>query len=78
MTEPTTQREREVPRRGLGRVLAVLFFGAMFMGAGPGVYLVNGRGPIIGMPAIYVWVVCWYFVQAAVVVAAFRTVWKRR
>ena len=47
------------------------------MGTGPGTYLVKDSGPILGMPALYAWAVFWFLVQAATVVTAFCTVWKK-
>ena len=60
-----------------GRTLCVMFAIALMMGAGPGVHLVNGRGPILGMPAVYAWAVLWYAVEATIVVIAFKTVWRK-
>jgi hypothetical protein len=77
MSAPDKSADVDPPRRGTGGVLTAIFFGAMIMGAGPGGYLVNGSGPIMGMPAVYVWVVFWYLVQAGAVLTAFGTVWKR-
>ncbi|NNE91053.1 MAG: hypothetical protein HKN23_05355 [Verrucomicrobiales bacterium] len=65
-------------RKRLATILIIVFFAAMLMGAGPGAFLVNGKGPILGMPAIYAWVVSWFFVQASMVVIAYFTVWKKR
>lgn len=61
----------------LGIILTGLFFFTMMMGAGPGIYLVNGKGPILGIPIIYAWVVFWFLIQASAVVIAFKTVWKK-
>jgi len=70
-------------RRRLSWVLGIIFVIAMAMGAGPGVYLVNpdpsAPGPtptILGMPILYAWGVGWFFVQAAVVIVAYLTLWR--
>lgn len=72
--------ERELdgimPKLNRRRLLTLIFFFALLMGAGPGSYLINGRGPILGLPAVYAWVVFWFLVQAGVVVTASRTIWK--
>lgn len=60
-----------------GRTLCAMFAIALMMGAGPGVHLVNGRGPILGMPAVYAWAVIWYAVEATIVAIAFKTVWRK-
>ena len=59
-------------------LLTAAFFFAMVMGAGPGVYLVNGKGPFLGFPSVYAWVVFWFLVQAGIVVAAYKTIWRGR
>jgi len=50
------------------------------MGPGPGLYLINDYaaegGTILGMPALYFWAVFWYAVEAAVIVAAYKLIWK--
>ena len=76
-------REAKGERKTLGTVLALVFLFAMFMGPGPGVYLVNPdptdpntRLLFFGMPVIYVWAVCWFFVQAAVVLLAYVLLWR--
>lgn len=65
-------------RRGL---LAVFLF-ALLMGAGPGLYLVNGYaregGTILGMPALYAWAVGWCAIEAAVVLAAYLLIWRKQ
>ena len=61
---------------------AALLF-AIFMGAGPGVYLVNpdanaGEAATVGgIPILYAWYTCWFFVEAIIVVIAFFTVWRK-
>ena len=72
-------------RSGLAVVLTVVFFAALFMGAGPGLRLVNPNPDdpnatfvIFGLPIIYVWGVFWYGVQAAVVITAYFTVWAKK
>ena len=72
MKEPPTSRTGK-----LGAILLSLFFFAMIMGAGPGIYLINGKGPLFGIPIIYAWVVFWFIIQASAVVIAFKTVWKK-
>ena len=61
-----------------------VFFFAMVMGPGPGVYLVNpgadheGPAPtLLGLPIVYAWAVIWFGVQAAVLVTAYFTLWSR-
>lgn len=68
----------DLRRRRLAGSLAAIFFLAMIMGAGPGIWLVNGRGPVFGIPVIYLWVVFWFVVQASAVVTAFLTIWKKQ
>ena len=62
-------------RRRLGWVLSGLFALSMLMGAGPGVLLVNRPEPLLGLPALCTWGLCWYLVQAAVAVLAYRYLW---
>ena len=58
--------------------LTVIFSLAMLSGAGPGLFLINGKGPIAGLPAIYAWAVFWFSVQAAIVSIAYFVIWKRK
>lgn len=60
----------------LAITLTLAFFSAMIMGAGPGVFLVNGKGPILSLPAIYAWAVFWFLVQVTVVVIGYFRIWK--
>ena len=67
----------------LSIVLGVVFVLALLMGAGPGIYLINpdpaSSGPAptwLGMPIVYTWVVFWTFVQGAVVLVAYFSVWN--
>jgi hypothetical protein len=64
-------------------VLSLIFAAAMFMGPGPGLYLVNpDRGDpqatfaIAGVPVLYLWALFWFLVQAAVVIVAYATLWR--
>lgn len=61
--------------------LVGVFLFALIMGPGPGIYLVNGYaaegGTILGMPALYFWAVLWFLVEAAVVLTAYFTIWKK-
>lgn len=56
------------------------FIFALLMGAGPGLYLVNGYaaagGTILGMPALYAWAVGWCAVEAVIVLIAYLKVWR--
>ena len=65
-------------RLRLGLVMAFVF--ALLMGAGPGLYLVNGYaaagGTILGMPALYAWAVGWCAVEAVIVLIAYLKVWR--
>ena len=64
--------------RRLAILLTVVFFFAMLMGAGPGLFLINGKGPVMNAPAIYAWAVFWFFVEATTLVIANFTIWKRK
>ena len=72
-------------RSRLGVVLFVIFVLALVMGPGPGIYLVNpvpgepaARRVVLGMPVVYLWAISWFFVQLAVVVVAYCTLWSRQ
>ena len=54
-----------------------MFALALFMGPGPGMYLVNRPEPLLGLPAIYTWGLIWYVVEVGVVVLAYLFVWPR-
>ncbi|HIG54851.1 MAG TPA: hypothetical protein EYG11_16330 [Candidatus Latescibacteria bacterium] len=64
-------------------LLIFLFLLAVFMGAGPGLYLIN-PDPLdpkadflaFGLPVIYVWGLCWYVVQFAVILYAYKHLWR--
>ena len=66
--------------RKLAWILSSLFLFALVMGPGPGLYLINDYaaegGTLLGMPALYFWAVFWCAVESAVVVAAYKLVWK--
>lgn len=77
-------QEQNRKRRRLGVVLGIIFAFALVMGAGPGVYLVNGdpgdpdsKFTIFGgVPIIYAWVALWYLVEASVAAVAYFCLWK--
>lgn len=61
--------------------LVAVFVLAMFMGAGPGVYLINpsADGPpakILGLPIVYAWCLIWFAVQVTVIWIAATTIWR--
>ena len=70
-----TPSDRRMPRG-----LTLAFFFALFMGAGPGLYLINGYakqgGTLLGMPALYAWAVIWCGIEAAIVLIAYLKVWR--
>ncbi len=79
MSEGTNAR-----RRRLTAILLVIFAVALFMGPGPGIYLINPvpgdpstRRVVGGVPIVYVWAVGWFFVQLAVVLIAYFKLWSR-
>ena len=63
--------------------LVFLFLFAVFMGAGPGLRLIN-PDPLdpnatfiaFGVPVIYLWGLCWYAVQLAVILYAYLYYWQ--
>lgn len=66
--------------RKLAWILSSVFLCALIMGPGPGVYLINdyaaSGGTILKVPALYFWAVFWFAVEAAVIVAAYKLIWK--
>lgn len=60
----------------LSITLIIAFFFAMIMGPGPGVFIVNGRGPILSVPAIYAWAVFWFLIQVTIIVISYFRIWK--
>ena len=76
-----TEITRKPTKSRLKWVLGGVFIFALIMGPGPGIYLVNGYaakgGTILGMPALYFWAVLWFLVEAAVVLTAYLTIWKK-
>ena len=64
----------------LAWILSSVFLCALIMGPGPGVYLINdyaaSGGTILKVPALYFWAVFWFAVEAAVIVAAYKLIWK--
>lgn len=64
----------------LSWILGTIFVFALLMGPGPGLYLVNGwaaeGSTLFGLPLLYVWALFWCGVEAAVVIVAFRKLWR--
>ena len=78
-SQSPSRPERPEPTR-LGKILTAVFFFAVLMGPGPGVYLVTpppGQPPptLFGVPALYVWAVFWFFVMAGVILVAYQRLW---
>ena len=65
----------------LSKILASIFLFALIMGPGPGLYLVNpsldnpSSTTFLGMPVLFAWASFWFFVQAGVVLVAYRKLW---
>ncbi|MDG1854615.1 MAG: hypothetical protein P8I97_10670 [Verrucomicrobiales bacterium] len=61
--------------------LVAIFLIALIMGPGPGSLMINSPGSEpkswFGMPALYVWAVLWFFVEAAVILVAARFLWGK-
>jgi hypothetical protein len=65
------------------RLLFLLFFLAMIMGSGPGLYLINPdpaapKAAFLfgGLPIIYAWGLLWYAVQLGVIIRAYTAYWQ--
>ena len=73
--------KKESKRGKLATVLIVIFLIALVMGPGPGSLLINPHGsePMFwfGMPALYVWAVFWFLVQAGTILIAATLIWKK-
>ena len=71
----------ERSRKPTAIILSAIFLFALVMGAGPGSLLIAPPGsepPLwFGMPALYLWAVRWFFVEAAVVIIAACTLWQK-
>ena len=75
------------------KVLTALFLLALFMGAGPGLYLIapapahqatgaagpiaNGARTVFGLPILYAWGLLWFLVEAVLLLVAYVTIWSR-
>jgi len=68
-------------RTPLAITLTVIFLVALVMGPGPGSLLIAPPGsdpPLwFGIPALYLWAVLWFFVEAAVIIIAACTLWQK-
>ncbi|MBD28140.1 MAG: hypothetical protein CMO38_02700 [Verrucomicrobiaceae bacterium] len=73
--------KKESKRGKLATALIVIFLFALVMGPGPGSLLINQHGSEpkfwLGMPALYVWAVFWFFVEAGVILIAAQFIWKK-
>jgi hypothetical protein len=73
--------KKESKRGKLAIALIAIFLFALVMGPGPGSLLINPHGSEpkfwLGMPALYVWVVFWFFVEACVILIAAQFIWKK-
>lgn len=66
------------------KILTVMFAVAMFMGAGPGLRLVNPDPAdteavftFLGLPIIYAWAILWYLVMAILILTAYFKIWSK-
>ena len=64
-------------------LLIFLYLLAVFMGAGPGLYLINpdiaeptATSTALGLPVIYLWGLAWYAVQFGVILYAYLHLWR--
>lgn len=77
---PVTAPSDSTSRKRLHGILGALFLGALLLGAGPGIFLINdyaaAGGTILGMPALYTWAVGWCVVEAVIVLIAYLKVWR--
>lgn len=68
-------------RKRTAIILTVIFLVALVMGPGPGSLLIAPPGSDprfwFGIPALYLWAVLWFFVEAAVIIIAARTLWRK-
>ncbi|MFP6872688.1 MAG: hypothetical protein VCA55_04185 [Verrucomicrobiales bacterium] len=68
-------------RKRTAIILTVIFLVALVMGPGPGSLLIAPPGsdpPFwFGMPALYLWAILWFFIEAAVIIIAARTLWRK-
>lgn len=74
-------RRQPVPRVAL--LLGGGLLLAIFMGAGPGVHLVNPEpdspqpATILGIPVLYAWYLFWLGIEGGIVIAAYFLLWRR-
>jgi len=72
---------KQQKHRTIAFALVVIFLLALIMGPGPGSLMINPPGSEakfwFGMPALYVWAVLWFFVEAAVIIVAARFLWGK-
>jgi hypothetical protein len=60
------------------RILFISFLVAMFLGAGPGLFLAAGEAKVVcGVPLFYLWVVFWFVVLGGIVSYTSTTVWSK-
>lgn len=63
-----------------GRLLSAIFLLALVMGPGPGATFIDGspEAPLflLGIPALYVWLVLWFLVMAGCIITAAVTLWN--
>ena len=73
--------KKESKRGKLATLLIVIFLFAMVMGPGSGSLLINPHGSEpnfwFGMPALYVWAVFWFLVEAGVILIAAMLIWRK-
>ena len=68
-----------MPNRRQSAIVSAIFLLALLMGPGPVSALVGGSpgAPnfLFGVPALYLWLVLWFFVMAGCVLFAAKNLW---
>ena len=78
MADPALEK-----RKKLGKILAIAFVVVLFLGAGPGLLLINpdindpeATYMFWGLPKVYAWGLLCYAAEVVIVVTAYCKVWR--